>query len=197
VPESFNRRIVLFLDLDDVLCLNTGCGGYDVLLALNQVVQGHSASLDDAEFQDLWARVFDRQAKARLLALHQEFLPVYVLSTSWRRFMDREAIAAVLQRCALGFVAEHLHANWATPFGLGVPPRAREISHWLGRNPGFEDRWVVLDDEVSGTGLADWPVPEQRPFIVLCRENLGLTDLELEGLRAAFALRRQPNWGET
>ena len=34
-----NHQSVLFLDFDDVLCLNKPFGGYDVLQALSQVVK--------------------------------------------------------------------------------------------------------------------------------------------------------------
>jgi GGDEF domain-containing protein len=34
-----NHQSVLFLDFDDVLCLNKPYGGYDVLQALSQVVK--------------------------------------------------------------------------------------------------------------------------------------------------------------
>jgi len=181
---------VLFLDFDDVICLNKTCGGYDVLLAISQVKNGQSASLDGGEFRDLWAQLFDADAKAHLHLLHKEFSPSYVLSTSWRKFMDKDSFVAVLRRSGLGFVADNLHPDWKTPTEFSAPDRAREISHWLSRHPDVEGRWVVLDDELSGTGFAHWPSPELMPYLVFCKESVGITAIEFEKLREAFQRRR-------
>lgn len=183
-------RPVLFLDFDDVLCLNKPYGGYDVLQALSQVVK-KTAVLQD--FKEVWEQLFAHDAKAHLQALHDEFSPCCVLSTSWRNFMNKEALAAVLKCCDLDFVASYLHRSWETPISRSYQIRAREISNWLGNNHEFEDRWVALDDERSGTGFAEWPVLEHKPFIVLCRENVGLTLVEYAKLREAFLLRATPN----
>lgn len=180
---------VLFLDFDDVLCLNKPFGGYDAIAAIGRAEKEPGISLDDAEFEDLWANLFEAGAKGHLLALHNEFSPSYVLSTSWRNFMNRPALVAILQRTGFGFVAENLHQNWGTPIGLGYQDRPREISNWLGKNAAHEGRWVTLDDERSGAGFVDWPISQHKPFIVICRENVGLTAVEYEKLRVAFRLR--------
>ena len=53
---------------------------------------------------------------------------------------------------------------------------------------------MVLDDERSGTGYDKHdPHQENLPFIVLCREGIGLTALEYAKLRAAFLLRMAHN----
>lgn len=185
-----NHQSVLFLDFDDVLCLSSPYGGYDVLQALSQVVK-KTAVLQD--FNEVWEQLFAPDPVAHLKALHDEFSPCYVLSTSWRNFMDKDALATVLKCCGLDFVASNLHCSWETSIGRSDQNRAREISNWLGNNPKFEDRWVALDDERSGTGFAEWPVVAHKPFIVLCRENVGLTAVEYAKLRAAFLLRSKPN----
>lgn len=175
------------MDFDDVICLNNTCGGYDAIHALARVAKEPGLSFDD--FQDLWEQLFDANAKGYLRALHDEFSPWYVLTTSWWWLLEKDALEQILRRGGLEFVANNLHASWATPKGPRPDVRAREISDWLGRNAEFADSWVVLDDELSGTGLADWQIQERGPFIVLCQENVGLTEVEFKKLQEAFRLR--------
>lgn len=180
-------RPVLFLDFDDVICLNKPFGGYEAIHAISRLSK--EPDLPPTEYQKLWEQLFDASAKAYLKALHDEFLPWYVLSTSWWWLLDKNALVSILTKCGLQFVADNLHPSWATPKRMQPDIRAREISNWQGANPGFEDLWVVLDDELSGTGFADWPIQAREPFIVLCKENVGLTEVEFEKLRNAFQLR--------
>ena len=180
-------RPILFLDFDDVICLNKHFGGYDALHAIARLAKEPGLPTD--EFQELWEQLFDVQAKAYLKTLHDEFSPLYVLSTSWGRFFGKDALVEVLNRSGLQFVATNLHPHWATPKRMRPDIRAREISNWHGANPEFNDLWVVLDDELSGAGFADWPIQADGPFIVLCKENVGLTEIEYQKLRKAFQLR--------
>lgn len=182
------NRTVLFLDFDDVLCLNNPVGGYDVISALSQVQKG-SAKIQD--YAELWGKLFAPEACALLQKLHDEFKPIYVLSTSWRLFTNRDALLAALINTGLEFVAGNLHQDWQTPQFMTPQTRVREIGSWLGRHPDQENLWVVLDDERSGTGYGeDYPIQENLPFIVLCKENCGLQVGEYERLRAAFELRQ-------
>ncbi|MDR3453166.1 MAG: HAD domain-containing protein [Rhodoferax sp.] len=178
---------MLFLDFDDVICLNNTCGGYDAIHALARVAKEPGLRFDD--FQDLWDQLFDANAKRYLKALHHKFSPWYVLTTSWWWLLEKDALEQILRRSGLEFVADNLHAGWATPKGPRPDVRAREISDWLGRNAEFVDGWVVLDDELSGTGLADWAAQSHTPFVVLCKENVGLTEIEFKRLQEAFRLR--------
>ena len=126
--------------------------------------------------------------KALLEKIHNEFIPLYVLSTSWRLFMNRDALVVVLVNTGLEFVARNLHEHWQTPEFMSPQLRAREIGSWRGYDR--YKNWVVLDDERSGTGFGeDYPFAANRPFIVLCREGFGLQACEYEKLRAAFGLR--------
>lgn len=184
-------RPVLFLDFDDVLCLNTPFGGFDVIRALSQV-QKKTAAVQD--FEALWAQLFDGEACSLLEKINAEFAPLYVLSTSWRLFLNRDALVALLMNTRLEFAARNLHEHWHTPLFLSPQRRAREIGMWLERNPDHDKDWVVLDDERSGTGYGeDYPFKQNLPFIVLCREDRGLEMVEYEKLRAAFGLRRSMN----
>ncbi len=184
-------RDVLFLDIDDVLCLNQPFGGYDVLQALSEVSKGTSQIQD---FPDLWAGLFSERAVSLVAAIHSEFNPNYVLSTSWRQFMNRPALEAVLKKTGLGFVVENFHSDWqtpeldATPQAWGPPVRATradEISAWLQTNPGCT-HWAVLDDQLSGTGLVG---QRWKSRVVLCKENVGFGDAEFRALKAILGGR--------
>lgn len=182
-------RPVLFLDFDDVLCLNSPYGGFDVIAALSQVQKG-TAKVQD--FEEIWAQLFSPEARGLLRKIHDEFEPLFVLSTSWRMFMNRDALVAVLMNTGLEFVARNLHEHWQTPHFLSPQLRAREIGFWRGYDQ--HKNWVVLDDERSGTGYGeDYPAKQNLPFIVLCQEGRGLQMPEYERLRAAFGLRRSMN----
>lgn len=102
---------ILFLDFDDVLCLNDPLGGYDVLEALREVQHGRNALGD---FATLWRTLFHPFSVTFLEDIHQEFAPAYVLSTNWTRFMDRETLVTVLRQTGLAFVADNLHRDWET-----------------------------------------------------------------------------------
>ncbi len=182
------NRPILFLDFDDVLCLNVdgGYGGYDVMLALAEVDKG-SKCLGD--FERIWATLFDAQAKAHLRALHDEFSPAYVLSTSWTRLMDREALETTLREAGIGFVADNLHTAWETT-KVDRNVRVCEIRNWLEQHPKVSDRWVALDDELSGMSLKEWEEPSEKVCIVLCKIGVGLTAIEYVQARVAFKYRR-------
>ena len=176
---------ILFLDFDDVICLNQPFGGYDVLSALAQASRdGTTVNAED----ELWSALFDRRAVRHLKQLNEEFSPSYVLSTSWRWFFERDLLVQTLELGGLGFVAKNLHRDWSTPLISRDAQRAVEIRRWLSNHPVSSDAWVALDDELSGTGFSTWPWDKQN-FVVLCQEGVGLQDLEYQRLREVFALR--------
>jgi hypothetical protein len=182
------NKFLLFLDFDDVLCLNPegGYGGYDVLEALKEV-QYRRKSMDD--FPEIWATVFDEFARTFLEEIHNEFRPTFVLSTSWANFMNRAAMVTILRRAGLGFVADNLHEDWETEKGPRFL-RRDEIRHWLIKHPECKHHWVVLDDTESGTGLQPrYMSKSEAPFVVLCDVNVGLTADKYAELRRAFLQR--------
>ncbi len=179
------NRPLLFLDFDDVICLNEPYGGYDVLESLGQV-QRREKSVGD--FEEIWTNLFNPRAKKNLRLLHDEFNPIYVLSTSWANFMNMAAISATLGSSGLAFVAENLHEEWETPKGYSEL-RAHQIRNWLNKHPEFAGRWVILDDEQSGTGLKDWIKPIDEKYLILCDVDIGLTDHEYQLVRVGFVAR--------
>jgi hypothetical protein len=184
-PEH-HPRTVLFVDIDDVVCLNRPYGGYDVALALSPKSRGgKTAPLG------LWSELFDATAREHLRRIHEEFRPVYVISSSWTRVLDNDKLRDAFLRGGLGFVVENLHRDMVTPTIRGRTNRCAIIAAWLKAHPEFANRYVVLDDELSGTGFDIGRPSEYLPFIVMCRENVGLTDVEYLALRVAFQLRSQ------
>lgn len=177
---------IIFLDFDDVICLNQQFGGYDALNAFAEAVRSDSPIVATNE---LWSKLFDSQAIGNLKLLHEQFLPRYVLSTSWRWFFDKDALVQTLQLGGLSFVAEHLHADWSTPQASRQAHRAVEIKGWLAKHPECANAWVVLDDELSGTGFSSWS-RDQRKFVALCQAGVGLQKPELEQLQQALSVRR-------
>ena len=180
------RRPLIFLDLDDVVALNKTVGGYDAALALGNLDSKESLEAS----AELWSELMDQEAVAYLAQIHEEFRPHYVLSTSWAWVMHDEALREVLHRSGLKFISDNLHPDMTTPKGPRPGIRWHEIAAWLHLHPQFADRWVVLDDELSGTGLEDAKqVVATKPFVVLCKANVGITQSEYEQVRAALQTR--------
>lgn len=178
-------RPVLFLDFDDVICLNNPYGGYDALTALAAAArEGTPLRAED----ELWSSLFAHQAIAHLRLVHEEFSPQYVLSTSWRWFFDRVLLEKTLELGGLSFVVQGLHQDWTTPQVSRRAHRAVEINHWLEQHPDSAHSWAVLDDGLSGTGFDTW-TRERRQFVVLCQEGVGFQKDELQSLKRAFAFR--------
>ena len=176
---------ILFLDFDDVICLNNPFGGYDALTALAEAAREGTPLSAEAE---LWAKLFDTRAVSHLSLVHEEFSPRYVLSTSWRWFFDRDLLERTLELGGLGFVAQGLHQEWTTPQVSRRAHRAVEINSWLEQHPESAHSWAVLDDGLSGSGFENWS-RERRQFVVLCQEGVGFQKDELQSLRRAFVLR--------
>lgn len=173
-------RPLLFLDFDDVICLNAPYGGYAAKAAIDAGVF-HSA-------QDMHEKLFDNEAKKFLAAIDEEFKPLYVLSTSWRSMFQLHQLVEILNYCGLQFVTAGLHQEWATPVQTKQGLRAAEIKSWLRLYPEFSDSWVVLDDKLSGSGFKMWN-SEERFYVVLCQEHVGFREAEYVQLSTALQRR--------
>jgi hypothetical protein len=168
-----DRPPILFLDIDDVLCINDPYGGLDVLSA-------HPPP-------DLHERLFHRPAVEALLAIVDEHRPVVVMSTSWVRILDRAAFAQLFARTGLAPVAQALHPTaWQAPAAPGQT-RLQAIDAWLARHHRGEPV-VILDDAYSGTGLAGSSF-DAAGCVVLCELQVGLHAGHLEVVRRALARR--------
>lgn len=202
---------IIFLDIDEVICMSSPWGGFDAIAAVNgrhirpaQVYQG----------------LFASSAISALEHIHGEMDAAlrYVISSTWRESFSREQLEIVFRSAGLGFVADNLHKGdrWCTPPKFGRSRRVNEIAEWLDRHHQGEP-FAIIDDTCSGASLAlaleparaaalmplptdPSNVPAQRhsrnevphPFsgrVVLCEEHVGLTDAHVPFIVAA--LRRE------
>lgn len=180
-----SRRPVLFLNIDDTVCLHRPYGGYDVLKALMAESKGQSPL---ESHHDLWARLLDGRAVRRLLLLHEEFSPIYVLSTSWACVFDEASLWRILSLSGLGFVVSNLHESPISTLG-GPTARWQDLRTWLDAHPEFAELWVVVGDERSGTGLLYDRLSALQNFIVICQPRAGLTNIVYRKLRDALLAR--------
>jgi hypothetical protein len=175
---------IVFLDIDDVLCLNDPYGGLDAL----EAVKGRHADPDT-----VLRKIFAAEPKRVLESVHREMGGQlrYVISSSWRQVFSREQIERVFRTADIGFVGVCLHEKWETPSRLRSTYRIEEIESWLHHYHQGEP-FVVLDDEYSGTSLTGIDEDLKHPLavrVVLCPVGVGLT---VERLPAILDALRRP-----
>ncbi|MDI1258259.1 HAD domain-containing protein [Aquabacterium sp.] len=153
------KRPILFLDFDDVICLNAPYGGYDVF-APNKP-------------SDLYERLFAPQCTTLLLEVLKAYQPQVVLTTSWLRLMDREGFESLFSRTGLELVSTSLQEHWSATQNRGWE-RVAAIDSWLSNFHDGEP-YVIFDDECSGTGLKR-SRHDRAKRLVLCGENVGLQE---------------------
>lgn len=191
---------VLFLDLDDVLCINSPCGCFDAIAAVN-----------GRHVNPAWVyqKLFEPGAVSALKQVHDEMGAAvrYVISSTWRESFSRAQLEVVFRSAGLGFVANRLleGEKWCTPPKFGHSRRIDEIAQWLDRHH-LGEAFAILDDTHSGASLiptihpspmlsSNVPAPRHssqtapHPFagrVVLCDENLGLTGDHVSFIVAAL-----------
>lgn len=163
---------IVFLDFDDVVVLNRPgqFGGYDVL-APNPP-------------DELWSQLFHAPAMQTLVEVIAEHDARVVITTSWLRFMLRESFERLFTKAGLEVLSQSLHDAWDAPQNRGQT-RAEAIDCWLAEHHRGE-AYIVLDDELSGTGLSG-SVHAKRGRVVLCRKDVGLHRGHLQLIRAALS----------
>ena len=169
-PAEDESLPIVFLDIDDVLCLNNPYGGSDALDAVNGM---------HADPDSVLREIFAAEPKRVLESVHKEMggRLRYVISSSWRQAFSREQIERVFRTANVGFVAVGLHEKWETPNRLRRTDRIGEIESWL-RHYHQGEPFVVLDDDYSGTSLTRIDDEGQHPLaarVVLCPVGVGLT----------------------
>lgn len=175
---------VLFLDIDDVLCLNNGLSGIDVVDAVNGRHDDPAAVYRGA-FASGAVQVLERVHEAMGGELH------YVISSTWRWSLGREQFREVFGGGGLGFVAAKLHEpdRWCTPMRETPGMRVDEIADWLRRHHRGE-AFAIVDDEFSGHSLQPALTRPNHPFfgrVVLCQEGVGLRDEHAQTLVDALS----------
>src|SRR6202165_5143303 len=177
---------IVFLDIDDVLCLNNPYGGSDAL----EAVKGRHADPDT-----VLREIFAAEPKRVLESVHKEMGGQlrYVISSSWRQVFSREQIERVFRTADVGFVPVGLHEKWETPSRLRRTDRIEEIESWL-HHYHHGEPFVVLHDDYSGKSLMRIDQDLTHPLaarVVLCPVGVGLTvghlPIILDALRRPFA----------
>lgn len=173
-----SMRPIVFLDMDDVLCLSDQFGSREMLRIIQKEVPDRP---------ELWAGLVDAEAAINLYELHMQFMPWYVISSSWATYLDHDQMCQALTRTKLKFVVDNLHAKWRTPRALSSS-RRDEIDWWLDAHREPVQAFLVIDDTYSGTGLAHSPLALNR-HVVLCKSGYGFTKKRLK--EARYQLQRQ------
>ena len=173
-----DARPLVFLDMDDVLCLDDVHPSGKMLQIFRQAIP---------DYPEMWERLVDAGAAENLRQLHAEFNPAYIISSSWATYLDREQMCEALTRTQMQFVVENLHTEWRTPRALSSS-RRDEIEWWLAAHREPSQPFIILDDSWSGTRLAYSPLALDG-HVVLCRSGFGFTKKRLK--EACRQLQRQ------
>lgn len=170
-PSSINLRPLLFLDFDDVICLNNPYGGFDVAMA--------SKELPD----DLWSKLWHAPAVSALLKVIDINKPRVVVTSSWLQFLDHEGLLKLLEITGLSEIGQSLHPAWEAPQSRGQS-RHDAIMQWLSQHHVGEP-FLILDDFLSGTGLVGSQF-ERDGRILLCEIDVGFTVADIEKANRAL-----------
>jgi hypothetical protein len=163
---------VIFLDFDNVLAVHKFSDSF-------RVPDAAAMRIIDA-FPDLWLNVFDAEARRNLLALHKEFGPGYVISSSWTSHLSLDQMKKMLKRCGLKFVALNLCEHWCTPRDAPAG-RLSEIEAWLERYSSKNElAYIILDDHASAGALSGSWLEYKTVF---CDAWVGFSDAKLTAAR--------------
>ena len=174
--------LLLFLELEGVLVLNASAKRALVADAIRTIAAGQYKW---GEFEALWDVLFDPEPIRQLKILHDQFEPLYCLTSDWTALMDRTAMLHVLRSSGLGFVAKNLHTRWETASAHTQLQFVDAIETWLGVNPDHNSLWAAVDSERRDSVQQNLPATNAK-FTVLCCRDVGLTSFETERLRAVF-----------
>ncbi len=173
-------RPLLFLDFDDVICVNSpyGC----------------RTALGPNPPADLHEKLWHAPAVQTLRAILDEHEPSVVITSSWLLLMNRQRFETLFRSAGFHAVVDALHVAWEAPPDRGS--RLQAIERWLDAHHTGEPL-VILDDTRSGTGLQGSRL-DQAGCVVLCEQNIGLHAGHLPAVRAALTNRGllPPNAGE-
>nr|WP_315475452.1 hypothetical protein [uncultured Undibacterium sp.] len=97
---------IVFLDIDDVVAIDTNYSGSAVAAKLKS-----KRKIED----EFWSSVFLSSAVSNLSLLHGDFFPRYVISSSWTNYLNRDQVAFAFNSAGLDFIAKNLHREWRSP----------------------------------------------------------------------------------
>lgn len=174
VGSPVKIRPLVFLDFDEVIKLNPpgSLGGYDVL-APNPP-------------PEIWDQLFHPPAVAVLTTVVERWNPRVIVTTSWLRFMLRDALEHVFSKTGLGHITQALHEAWEAPQNARET-RLGAIDRWLAANHQGEP-YVILDDDLSGTGLRGSRHARAKR-VIFCNQDTGLCDSDMPAIERALTKR--------
>jgi len=173
---------VVFLDIDDVLCVHRTLNTRQVLAAL--------AGDESVDTSTVWQQIFHAAAVEYLRELHVEFEPQYVISSSWTLHLTKAQLCQVFLLTGLDFVVQNLHEHWQT-LRDDDSYRLLEIEAWLDTYAlAAPVSFLILDDLVSGQSI---PGSHLEGNAVLCDAWGGFTYPKLRS--AQKILREQVHRG--
>ena len=183
------QRPVVFLDIDDVLCIHRNFNTRHVLAALT--------GDEGVDADEVWQQIFHRHAVENLRELDDEFRPWYVVSSSWTLHLTREQLCAAFVATGLSFVADNLHKHWCTPrdddsYRLVEIDAWLDLHAWRGTQLLAPAPFLIIDDELSGQSLVGSHV-EQRT--VLCDASTGFLYPQLRAARKILGTSQERNDG--
>jgi hypothetical protein len=174
---------ILFLDIDNVLCLGRPYTGDDAYA----VIQGQREDGDS-----VFASLFVPEACVLIRSLYQRAGGSIrtVISSNWRRNFTPEQMWEIFERAGLACVADSIFEDerWRTPQASFTPDRWLDIETWLGWYSRGEP-WAVVDDHISGGALraiASDPTLRLQNRVVLCTPGLGLQQGDVDQLLVAL-----------
>lgn len=179
------QRPIVFLDIDDVLCIHRNFNTRQVLAAL--------AGDPAVDADEVWQQIFHPHAVENLRQLDDEFRPLYVISSSWTLHVNREQLCATFTKTGLGFVGDNLHAVWCTPRDINSY-RLVEIDAWLDTSKWRGSRllvpapFVIIDDELSGQSLVG---SHLEGLTVFCEASAGFLFPQLKQAREILSAGRR------
>ena len=161
-------RPVIFLDMDDVLCISNEYNSFQVMMCFRE---------NQLDWPELWAGLVDAGTAKNLQSLHQDFNPQYVVSSSWANYLDRSQMCEVFARTQLDYVSENLHGEWKTPRAQTMS-RREEIEAWLKKHHTVTQPILVLDDTDSGSSLIQSPLATYG-CVIFCDRYIGFSEEKL------------------
>jgi hypothetical protein len=168
-PVQLVMRPFLFLDFDDVICLNRPYGGYDVAARERP--------------QDLWEKLWHAPAVALLEGVVTELHPHVVLTTSWLQFLQLEEAKALFEQTRMPWLADAIHPDGEALQGRGWT-RLQAVDAWLAAH-WQKEPYAIVDDTLSGTGLVG-SQHDRAGRLVLCDVDVGLQPHHIPTLRRAL-----------
>jgi hypothetical protein len=64
------------------------------------------------DWPDRWKNVIETSVAEMLKPLHDEFNPLYIVSSSWANYLSRTPMSEVFSRTKLSLVHENMREKW-------------------------------------------------------------------------------------